>query len=310
MRRFAFALYALAVSLCLAIGQAAIAGPEIQTLGVGSLFSNDSIVDGQDRWRTGSYQVSVSRGARWNGHRPDRFGQLIEYRFTSEIIAPSNLVAPAPPPDDRRFAGALSFGMHTHWRRSETEFSLGGGVILTGPQTHLDDLQREFHRVMGFPVSGALDDQIADEVRPRVTFETGQRMALGGDGLLRPFIEVETGAETLARAGMDVFFGPGPTDELLVRDSTTGQLYEGTHKTPMRGFTFTMGGDVAHVAQSDLLPASDGYGLTDLRTRVRVGVHFQGDRAAGFAGVTYLGREFETQSEGQLVGSVRLRIRF
>ena len=36
--------------------------PERQFLGWGRLFNNDFLGDGQDRWRTGSYTISVLKG--------------------------------------------------------------------------------------------------------------------------------------------------------------------------------------------------------------------------------------------------------
>lgn len=288
----------------------AVAAGDRTALGMGAMFSNDSIVDGQDRWRTGAVQYSYVMGPAWQGRLPNRFGDILEFRFGAEIIAPANLVDPAPAPFDRRFVGAVSFGVHSHWRRNDTEFSLGGGAVITGPQTRLDNLQREFHRVAGFPVSGDLDTQIENDVRPRARFEAGQLVQMSQSTLARPFVELEAGPETFARAGVDVFFKGAGSKDLMLRDSTTGQLYRATHRSGRTKLGFAIGGDVARVAQSRYLSADDGHQLTPLRSRIRAGVHLRNDRADGFAGISFLGREFERQSEGQLVGSVRLRINF
>ena len=79
------------------------------TLGFGRLFSNDGIGDGDDRWRTGSYTVSLLRGQRWSGTAPDQFGELLEFRLGAETIAPANLLVPAA--NDRRYAGILTLGV-------------------------------------------------------------------------------------------------------------------------------------------------------------------------------------------------------
>ena len=50
--------------------------------------------------------------------------------------------------------------------------------------------------------------------------------------------------------------------------------------------------------------------LTDLRTRLRAGLHWQGKKHHLFYGVTYLSEEFEMQYEGQVVGAIRLDFRF
>ncbi|MGC8201880.1 lipid A-modifier LpxR family protein [Aliiroseovarius sp. PTFE2010] len=298
----------LVALMCAAAGPGA-AGDRT-ALGMGALFSNDSIVDGQDRWRTGAVQYSYVIGRAWDGRLPEHIGDIVEFRFGAEIIAPSNLVAPAPAPADRRFVGAVTFGVHSHWRKRNTELMLGGGATFTGSHTHLDDLQREFHRIAGFPVAGPLVDQIANAVYPRAEFEAGQLLQVSGTTLMRPFVALEAGPETFARAGVDVHLKGLGAGDMLVRDSTTGQLYRATHKAPRPRLGFTVGGDVARVVQSRYLRADDGHELTPLRSRVRAGMHFRSVGADGFAGVSFLGREFERQREGQLVGSVRFRINF
>jgi hypothetical protein len=47
-----------------------------------------------------------------------------------------------------------------------------------------------------------------------------------------------------------------------------------------------------------------------MRTRLRAGVHWQGRQMAAFYGVTWLGKEFRGQDEGQFVGSIRLDLNF
>ena len=71
-----------------------------------------------------------------------------------------------------------------------------------------------------------------------------------------------------------------------------------------------LGLDTAYVEQSVYLPASRGLTLTDTRDRARIGVTWDRDGSHGFFGLTYLGREFTTQSEPQVVGSIRLALRF
>lgn len=50
--------------------------------------------------------------------------------------------------------------------------------------------------------------------------------------------------------------------------------------------------------------------LETTRIRTRAGVHWQGKSHSVFYGLTYLGKEFDEQDEGQIVGSVALRRRF
>jgi len=50
--------------------------------------------------------------------------------------------------------------------------------------------------------------------------------------------------------------------------------------------------------------------ILSVRQRVRAGMVYEGDRFGLFYGATWLGREFEAQRESQIVGSVRLSLRF
>ncbi|WP_169798705.1 lipid A-modifier LpxR family protein [Falsihalocynthiibacter arcticus] len=74
--------------------------------------------------------------------------------------------------------------------------------------------------------------------------------------------------------------------------------------------SFLVGGDIAFVESSQYLPSQDGITLNQNRVRARAGVQWQGESHPVFYGLTYLGKEFDEQSEGQVVGSVALRRRF
>lgn len=279
-------------------------------LGYGRLITNDFFGDGQDRWRTGSIASSRVWGPEWTGQAPEGFGQLLELRLGAEIIAPDNLRSPDP--GDRPYAGALSIGVHTHFQRGQTEFAVGSDLVVIGPQTGLDDFQDWFHDIFGIrrPSDTVLDAQIGNSVNPSLVVETGQSFALGGRSNIRPFIEGRAGVETLVRAGFDLTFGELGRDELLVRDSVTGQRYRAI-TGDWTGYSFVLGADIAHVADSEFLPDDRGIDVSSSRERLRAGVMWQGESGvSGFYGVTYLGEEFEGQPEGQFVGSIRFRLGF
>jgi len=277
------------------------------TLGWGRLFTNDYLGDNKDRWRSGAYVVSKVTGFGWNGERPERAGDIIEYRFRSDIIGPDNITAPKP--GDRRYVGGLSFGVHTHFQRQGTEFSLGGDLVLTGPQTGVGSFQREVHKVFGAPLPTVLGNQIGNGFHPTASVEVGRPYQLTPMVNVRPFIELRAGAETLMRVGGDIMIGRLGTDELMLRDVATGHRIRATRGAET-GFGFVLGADVAKVEHSVYLPVYSGYQLTDSRSRLRAGVHWQGEKSAVFYGLTWLGREFEAQPEAQMVGSVRIQIRF
>lgn len=280
-----------------------------ERIGYGRLITNDYIADGQDRWRTGSVQSSRVWGRGWSGALPTQPGEILELRFGAEIIAPDDLATPAA--GDRPYATALSAGLHTHFDRNGIDIALGADLVMTGPQTRLDKLQEAFHDLVG--VDKASDAtraaQVGNAIHPTLVAEAGRTFDVAATARMRPFLEARAGIETLVRAGVDVTFGELGRGELMVRDSVTGQRYRAITED-FSGFAFVMGGDIASVADSAYLPASSGVAARDLRTRLRAGVHWQGGQMAAFYGLTYLGKEFEGQDEGQFLGSIRLDLNF
>lgn len=298
---------ALIVSLCL---PHSVDAQDRTRLGYGRLITNDFFGDGRDRWRTGSIVSSRVWGPKWTGTAPADFGALIELRLGAEIIAPEDLRTPDP--DDRAYAGALSVGVHSHFQRGRTEFAVGSDLVIVGPQTRLDDFQDAFHDLFNIKrpsllVKGA---QIANSITPTVVVESGQSFALAERTSLRPFIEGRAGSETLVRAGFDLTFGDLGRGELLVRDSVSGQRYR-TITGDWTGYSLVFGADIAHVTDSIFLPGGGRADAKSSRERVRAGVMWQGESGlSGFYGISYLGEEFDSQPEGQIVGSVRFKLAF
>lgn len=280
-------------------------------LGHGRLTNNDLLGDGDDRWQTGSVVASrvVGRGG-WTGMLPDRPFDILEYRLGAQVMAPENMRAPAA--GDRPWAGALSLGVHTHFMRGPVEMALGGDLVITGPQNGLSAFQTAVHDLIGVqPASKTvLDNQIANDFHPTFVLEAGNSMGFAGNGVLRPFAEARAGAETLVRAGADLTFGAVGQGELMVRDSVTGQRYRAV-TNPVGGFSYVLGGDLTYIGSSVFLPKSTGLDLANTRGRARAGVHWQGEGKAGFYGLTWMSKEFETQrTGGQVVGSMRIDFTF
>ena len=285
------------------------AAQERERIGYGRLINNDYIADTKDRWRTGSFTSSRVWGRGWAGALPAQPGDVLELRFGAEIIAPDNLRTPAP--GDRPYAAAVTLGLHTHFQYNVLELALGADLVMTGPQTRLDRLQGAFHDLVGVEKASAATRaaQIGNGIHPTLVIEAGREIETGQGLRLRPFLEGRWGVESLLRAGVDLTLGDVGRGGLLSRDPVTGQRYR-TVAGDFSGFAFVMGGDIAAVSDSVYLPASSGVELRDLRTRLRAGVHWQGDRAAVFYGLTWLGKEFRGQEEGQLQGSLRLDFNF
>lgn len=311
MRPIVFAALAAAVFFALP----ASAG-DTATLGVGRLFTNDWLGDGQDRWHTGSYSISVMRGPEGTGSLPAAVGALMEYRFSSAVIAPANLITPAP--GDRPYAGILSAGAYSHFTSHGAEFALGGELVAVGPMTRLDAFHVAAHTALGMPAPSAVTraGQLANAIYPVLAGEAARPIAFefgGGAGagpVLRPFVQARGGDEFYTRFGADLMIGPTFTSGVLARDETTGFLYQTLKKAPGRGFSFLVGADAARVFSSAWLPASAGYTLTPWRLRARAGAEWQSEHVGVFYGATWLGPEFAAQPGGQVLGSLQLKLNF
>ena len=266
-RGFAIALGAF---LALTLGLSTVASAQSegrQKLGYGLLFTNDVLGDTDDRWRTGSITSSRVWGPAWQGHAPERIGQILEFRFHGEVIAPENLSRPAAL--DRPYVGALGFGLHTHFQKAQVDYALGADLIVTGPQTQLDDFQDFLHGFLGGRDVGrrVRRNQIDDGIRPSGVFEASREFELGHR--YRVVLAEQAGT------------------------------------------AFLLGADIAYVDDSDYLPARSGVTLTEDRTRVRAGLHWENrNGAALFYGLTWLSEEFDEQRVGQFLGAVQFRLRF
>jgi len=282
---------------------------ERTTIGVGRLFTNDQFGDGQDRWRSGSYQVSWMRGFEGTVALPETPGQVMEYRFAQRILAPANLVNPAQ--DDRRYAGILSFGAFTHFTRNAVEYTFGGELVAVGPITGVDAFHAWSHEALGMqpPSAAVRAGQFPNAVYPAVSFEAARPHDLGGGAVVRPFVQLRAGDETYARVGVDLLFGTNFTRGIKSRDETTGFLYQNLEDVPEKGLSFLVGFDTAKVFSSVWLPEAT-HTLTPLRNRLRAGLHWQGEKIGVFYGASWLGPEFTAQPSGQIVGAVQIQARF
>ena len=274
-----------------------------ERLGWSLAISNDSIGDFTDRWQSSSIQFGAYYGPAWTGAAPEGFGELLEFRFRTDILTPADLEAPDPA--DRRHAGGLAFGVHSYSARSGFEVRGGVDLVVVGPQTGILDLQQELHKVLGFTVPTLDDFQIEDTARIDLSGEVGRVWNMGA-ARVRPFVEAHVGSEDFLRAGVDVVIGDLGRGDQMVRAVTTG------HRVPAglgggdTGFSVVLGADVARVLDSIYLPESLGYELTPVRQRVRAGVHYGADPWDVFYGIAWLGEEFSAQNEGQFVGTFQV----
>ena len=288
-----------------------LAGPVVAeeriTLGWGRMFTNDALGDMKDRWRTGSYTLSRVRGPSWSGELPESFGEILEFRVRAEIITPESLTTAAP--GDRRYAGVLTLGMHSHFQTAGLETSLGLDIAVTGRQSGISRMQDVLHDLLDMTRPRVAANQIGNGFHPTLVLETGRGFQIGRT-TIRPFAEAQAGLETFVRGGLDLSFGTYGRGALMIREHTTGQRYRAVPGSPEPGLTFTLGGDVARVFDSELLPEGGAAVLDDTRERLRAGIAWQGDRSSVLFGLTWLGEEFEGQRDTQMVGSINLQLNF
>jgi len=301
----------LCVALALLVAVPAQAEGEREWLGATILGANDDFGFGEilDRWRTGAISVHGVHGTGWDGTGPVGLGEVLEFRFRGEILAPESIDNPEP--GDRPYAGSLSFGVHTHFRQAGLDYRLGADLVLTGPQTGLDELQARLHEAMSLPdPANAAETQIGDAAYLTFSGEAARPIALGASAALRPFAAARVGDETFARIGVDLLGGSLASGGLMIRDVTSGQLVEGT-RGARTGFGWSLGADIASVAGSVYLPDDGDFpGPETARSRARAGLAWAGESWSVQGGLSYLSEEFEGQSEGQIVGAVSLTIGF
>jgi len=282
-------------------------------LGKARLFTNDKLGDGQDRWRSGSYALSWIRGTEWKGSAPSEFGALVEYRIRSEIIAPANLLNPVIG-TDRRYVGALSFGAFSHMQKGKTDVTVGLDLVVTGPQTGIDQFQAFAHRALGLGAPLVFGSQIGNAVYPTVSLEIARdfdlSIANGRRVSFRPFFEAQAGVETFARIGGDLTFGDLGVGDMQIRSVVSGFRTPAIKSAKSRGTSFLIGGDAAYVQSSRYLPTTSGFTVQNPRVRMRAGVYSEGKKMSLFYGLTWLGKEFTNQTTSQIVGSFSVRMKF
>ncbi len=296
MRLGAAALFSI-----LSVGPAA--ADEVQ--GWSLAISNDSIGEAQDRWQSSSVQFGLIYGAAWEGTAPSGIGEMLEFRLRADLLTPESL--DDPDPTDRRHAGILGFGVHSHMSRGAFEGRLGADLVFVGEQTGQLAVQKKLHELLGFVVPDLDDFQIENQERIDLSGEVGWRYPIGS-AVLRPFAEAQVGTEDYLRVGADLTWGALARETLLVRAVATGQ------RTPaiarVEGFGFSVGADIAWVEDSIYLPEELGYVLTDSRQRVRAGAFYRTGRFDFYYGLAWLGEEFEAQREAQFVGTFQARVDF
>ena len=302
---------------------------EIETQGV---FWNDRYGDGRDRWKTGGITQSyvfperIFHDGRWLDGR----ASALELNLRASVMTPDDTSNAGADPDDRPYAQYAGVGLHfrsiarprplTPEIGLQVEDRVGVELGWQGDPLPLFDIQEKLHDMagtggdMGNP-SNVIDGEVLANLEGRRTW----RLHRGGavrDIELAPFVQGSLGMrEVSVRAGADLFVGSALEGRTWGSDPATGAVIAGDsmHRD---GFEWTLflGGDVGYVAHDAFLDggfAADGPAVdrSEIVGRARAGVLLEhGNVGLGFS-LNWLSPEFESQSEGQLIGAIQLKLR-
>ncbi len=258
------------------------------------LFANDTFWDGQDRWRTGSYQRSWF----WQDER-------FEFRMRNEYVAPSNLTDPNEA-GDRPYASILNLGLFEHREYEGHHFYYGGSVDLINQIAFLENFHAWVHGVTGFSEFGVGDYLVP--AATRASAEAGWFYASKQDfGYVIPFAEAQYGTREKLTAGLDIVW----TDfeyNWMTRDQTTGHILGGLKYENMRRgyhFDWILGADVSYVPFDYFVDnAVSNVQNEPWRYRLRFGMRYHVGNSTVFVGPTYLSPEYVGQESGQILQSI------
>lgn len=302
---------------------------EIETQGA---FWNDRYGDGKDRWKTGGITQSYvfperifSRGGWIDGR-----ASALELNLRAEVITPDDTSSKAVDPDDRPYAQYAGVGVY--FRSIAMPRPVGGGLGLQvddrvgveigwqGEPLPFFEVQEAVHGMAG--AGGGManpTDVIGGEVLANLEGRRTWRLHRAGathDVELAPFVQGSAGMrEVSLRAGADLFIGSALAGRTWGSDLATGAVTAGdAPRRPGLHWTVFAGADVGYVAWDAFLDggfAAEGRDVPReaLVGRARAGLLLEYGRVGVGFSLNWLSPEFETQSEGQMIGAIQLKYR-
>lgn len=298
-----------------------------------TLVWNDRLGDGEDRWKSGGVTQSVILperllgGASWIDGR----ASALEVSLRGLVMTPDDTAFNGVNGDDRAYAQYASAGafLRSAARPApiapglalQVEDRIGIEIGWQGEPLPLFDIQEAFHGLADTGGDrGNPSNSIGGEFLANVEARRGWRFHNAGDSHdveVVPFIQGSAGMrENSLRVGGDVFVGSPLEGRLWGTDPATGAVFSQA-SMPRRGTHWSVffGGDVGYVASDAFLDGGfDGNGPSverrEIVGRARAGVLVEHGRVGVGFSLNWLGREFETQPEAQLVGALQLRLRF
>ena len=161
---------------------------------------------------------------------------------------------------------------------------------------------------MGIKQAGdaVVNNQIKDETVIGGAAEVAYPIGLTDRVQARPFGEMRTGLEDVARIGVDVYFGAIDSNSAMSRDPVTGHRYPvNVEQAQDRAILFSLGHDHTQVEKSRFLPSNSNASHEPTRSLTRMGMTFKRGSWSVFGGLTMMGKEFKGQDGEQVLGSIR-----
>ncbi|MDH3665971.1 MAG: lipid A deacylase LpxR family protein [Paracoccaceae bacterium] len=303
-----------------------------------TLVWNDGLGDGQDRWKTGglSQSVILPESSLGSVHWIDDQASALEVTLRALLMTPDNTAAAVADGDDRAFAQYAGAGVFLRTfsqpATAPGDFGIQGLLIQTddrvgielgwqGDPLPLFEIQEAFHGMTG---AGGGRGNPANSIggEPLVNLEARRTWRLlaegpGRDVEFAPFLQTSLGMrENSLRVGGDFFVGSALEGRIWGSDPATGAAFsQASMPRPGTNWTLFAGGDLGYIASDAFLDGgvtADGPSVErrDLVGRARAGILVEHGRVGLGFSLNWLGREFESQPEGQLVGALQVRVRF
>ena len=131
--------------------------------------------------------------------------------------------------------------------------SLGTDVHFIGKNSGLTQFQQDLHKGLGIKQAGdaVVNNQIKDETVIGNAAEVAYPIGVTDRVQARPFGEMRTGLEGVARIGFDVYSGAQDPTSAMSRDPVTGHRYPvNVEQAQDRGMLFSLGYDHTQVEKS------------------------------------------------------------
>jgi hypothetical protein len=148
-------------------------------------WENDKF-GGTDRFYTDGISISLAHtGPSWMdplanwlpwGHGRRTVG----YDITQIMITPEDTLSDVPDPDDRPYAGMLTFGLALHVEQSNNYHGLKFIAGVIGPWSLAGKTQREVHRCLDVELPQGWDYQLENEPILNLTYEYRHKFRLAG----------------------------------------------------------------------------------------------------------------------------------